>query len=121
MVLRVGHSPKPHPSAKKAAVYVWTYTCAECGEEFDARKFTPCDADGTLYCGRHVPAGKHRWCSIGGHVFLGDRCEVSHDKSVKPSTPERFCAYCGESLNGYRSDAVYCSTRCRMAAHRQSA
>lgn len=120
MVLRVGHSAKPHPDAKTGVVRVWTYACAECGQTFDARKFTPCDENGTLYCGAHVPAGGHRWCSLGGHVIVGDTCTISHDKSVKPTTAERFCQWCGDSLKGYRADAVYCSARCRVAAHRQA-
>jgi hypothetical protein len=28
-------------------------------------------------------------------------------------TPGRACAECGTSLEGKRSDAIYCSTRCR--------
>ena len=119
MVLRVGHSSQPHPSAKTGTVRIWTYECAACGQTFEARKFTPCDEDGTLYCSPDVPAGGHRWCSVGGHVFVGDKCTVSHDKSVKPQNV-RTCENCGKLMVGRRSDARYCSARCRVAAHRHT-
>lgn len=32
--------------------------------------------------------------------------------------PAAICAVCGRSLAGRRSDALYCSTRCRVSAHR---
>jgi hypothetical protein len=32
--------------------------------------------------------------------------------------PIRKCGWCGHSIEGRRATAAYCSTRCRVAAHR---
>lgn len=37
--------------------------------------------------------------------------------TAEPETEKRSCAYCGEPMTG-RSDRQYCSSKCRVAAHR---
>jgi hypothetical protein len=46
-----------------------------------------------------------------------DAATFDHDAPVEPP-PERSCAHCGGLFPMLRSDARYCSTRCRVAAKR---
>ena len=54
----------------------------------------------------------------GKHVTCSDRCKsrVYHGRPLPAPIP---CATCGSEFTPIRSDARYCSPKCRQAAYRQ--
>jgi hypothetical protein len=75
-------------------------TCAECGAEYA------------------IPAGRDQ------RVQRCRRCDRKHlsqkQRQRRQSSRQRSqsCARCGEAFTPQRATARYCSTRCRVAAHR---
>jgi formylmethanofuran dehydrogenase subunit E len=112
------------------------YTCPTCDLTYWLGWAAPCNEDGTvLYCREHAPRRtytveyngrtfhnwepEHYWCRRGEHVMSTSRCKVSHAKRAA-TFPEHACERCGTTFTG-RSDAKFCSPRCRTAAHREAA
>ena len=66
-------------------------------------------------------------CEVPRQIMLCVRCYDKRDaerrraKRRRPPPNQRACAQCGETFSPARSDARFCSTRCRVAAHRASA
>ena len=120
-----------HPQVEKVEVvkYAYVFTCAECRREFYVGR-ARVQADGTLRCFEcndrrgdgfmwcphcrtaksfrefepdRIDAGRHQWCL--------ECVAVDGDEA-------RCCARCGSEFTPKRSDARFCSGRCRVAAHR---
>jgi hypothetical protein len=54
------------------------------------------------------------------HIFCSEVCYQKHRNLMRRHEPHELeCQVCGESFTAKRSDARYCSARCRMRAHRQ--
>jgi uncharacterized OB-fold protein len=87
-----------------------------CEQHFASRFGATCDVCGEVFVPPYGPR-RRRFCS--------DECRRAHDRQRKAWTPvvhvEQSCAQCGELFVPARSDARYCSGRCRVAAHRASA
>lgn len=129
----------PHPDAVAAVLNVWAYTCGGCGE-FVARRlgwYTPSEEYGEHLYHAHCAPQQIRWCTPhngmehahpiywwcrrGRHVvavqgggFFREDC----DHSALRVDRSRMCAHCAVPFTPARSDARYCSVRCRVAAHR---
>lgn len=131
----------PHPTARPGFIDVWVYTCPRCDPDQVHRAgwYIPCSEDGrTLFCRWHAPQREYPstnykgepftarttaylWCRRGWHV-TGERCGEGAHITSRTRTPEpRACQRCGETFTPTRSDARFCSARCRVAAHRAAA
>jgi len=130
-----GHRLRNHPQAFKRVEQVWKYvfTCPAC-ETTKPLGRAQVNAGGTLICKtcayRHSDYGHsdydHIWCStckralpptsfsIFGNMEVELRCN-----DCRNPVRNRTCQHCGQSFNAKRDDARYCSTRCRVAAHRR--
>jgi hypothetical protein len=92
--------------AFKTCVY---YGCEECIRPRIAwgdKRRGPCEA-----CGRPVVGGRFCSRSCEGHVY-----RASRSRDVMAT-----CRGCGATFSQPRSDAVYCSNRCRQRAWRRRA
>ena len=91
------------------------------GEVIHSAKVVPCWAcDGLVL----IEDGDHRrnqYCSDQCRDDLNRRwqAERKRDQRSEQRTP-RPCDQCGESFTPKRSDAKFCSARCRVAAHRKA-
>jgi hypothetical protein len=80
----------------------------------------------------HCPSDK-RTCPVCGKKFFGhwttatctDACAKKRRDATRTRKPRphvahelRPCAQCGERFLPHRADALFCSLRCRVAAHR---
>lgn len=122
-----------HPQVEKVEIVqtVYAFTCAACGDAHYVRG-ARVQADGTLRCykcdGRKRGGTFYRWCprcrtakslrdfepdriDAGRHQWCLECVAVDGDKA-------RCCAWCGSEFTPKRSDARFCSGRCRVAAHR---
>lgn len=131
-----------HPKNEPAVIFRAAFHCGRCGRYVYMGRYPYCNEDGTeLYClscgwdaQHHRVPGQPteyrptlwRYCRRGGHVYwpgdaLSTKCSESH---AKPRQKPRVqhdpmpCAHCGEDFTPKRSDARYCSGKCRVAAHR---
>ena len=86
---------------------VWVFTCPDCGKDFylGAARL---GEDSELRCGR---------CDDGEGWQRGFHYEPPE---VEKEIVAFVCANCGDEFTPARSDARYCSTRCRVAAHRRT-
>ena len=96
------------------ALDVWTRPCCDCEQDLvllakPGRRFTR--ADGPRRChGCQAIAERASWA----------KAKRKQRAAVAPD-PSTVCEHCGESFIRKRSTARYCSTRCRVAAHRAQA
>ena len=51
-------------------------------------------------------------------AYRCDACHAGHTRTGERALQLTCCAVCGHSFEPIRSDARYCSTRCRVRAHR---
>jgi hypothetical protein len=133
-----------HPYMWTGWVEVTAFACAACGRDWRMQKGTiPTDAKGQhLYCPYHDEGPDHAdpcgpfdvvtdgpitrrqhsyyWCENGKHVSIGTPCSTRHSPwlALRPNRPQQDCQHCGTAFAPARSDARYCSGRCRVAAHR---
>lgn len=86
--------------------------CWHCREAEDAHDLLRCGE-----CGRMLASE-----AFGPSRFaLPIKCEGCRSQRIKRATREsRPCHQCGETFTPSRTDARYCSGRCRVAAHRAS-
>jgi hypothetical protein len=123
---------RPHSEAFQEweQITTWMFSCAKCGEQQRLARYTPTDKHGNhLYCWRCAFPELGRplmefgfvfwqywWCKRGQHVITGGPCR----QQQKPEPDRtRSCDHCGETFAPTRSDAKFCSGRCRVAAHRE--
>jgi hypothetical protein len=131
-----------HPKIEERIIWVQGFYCGGCGKwRTGVPWYTPTDEQGEkLYHPWCAPQGdftylsiddrRHAmskpawlWCRSGQHVAAatdgrqGNREPCDHRQPETDRT--RVCEQCGESFTPSRSDARYCSGRCRVAAHRQ--
>jgi hypothetical protein len=118
-------SHAPHPKAVLAFNPRWAYRCSKCGESYWLRWYVACDETGQdLYCRNCTLDSEFFWCRRGQHVISGGWQAIQPDRerghaTIKPKPDHtRACAHCGQTFTPKRSDARYCSGRCRVAAHR---
>jgi len=104
----------------------WSVACQPCTQQprsyydritirwkrsFDEPK--PCDS-----CGRLIAKPTNNDFREDARRFCSGTCASRYYYKPKPLIwiP---CQQCGETFQAKRSDAKYCSTRCRVAAHRK--
>jgi hypothetical protein len=137
---------RSHPQAKQEQEYLvrssWCFHCPRCDLEYYLRGARPLK-DGTLVCGGCFgPEDRHdlRRCETCGEMrpeaefardpdptwdaiaaaLGGYYSELTQCQSCRaPVDRSQDCARCGTPFTPTRSDAQYCSGRCRTAAHRQ--
>lgn len=116
---------RSHPQAHLEAFIIqrWVFSCPGCKRDWylasalaqpDGSLMCPdCRSDADLVwcpgCQRSLPAAAFR-----GYPALDRLC--ADCRHAEPAF--RSCARCGVPFTARRSDARYCSTRCRVAAHR---
>jgi hypothetical protein len=136
---------RSHPQVEETVVWrtVWAFSCPRCECRFKLFHAKPL-ADGTLVCrwcfgpedehdllrckqcGKMLPTSEFERepdpafdqtaAALGGYSML-----IECRSCRRPRTPdiaERDCEHCGTSFTPSRSDARFCSLRCRVAAHR---
>jgi hypothetical protein len=111
-----------HPAIGIELSTIRVFTCADCGLKWPSRWTIHCSEDGTrLYCRYCEPSGcRWNWCTRHGHVITTGECKKGYvPESSVVHTPT--CQRCGQVFTARRSDARYCSGRCRVAAHRANA
>ena len=92
--------------------------CWECAEKRDGIDW-PVDYDWCCQCRKAKRWGEFR--SFSGVKAAGHRCsECRAAKPVAQPRPAVACRHCGVEFTPTRSDARYCSGRCRVAAHREA-
>ncbi len=110
------------------------FDCAACSKPYKIRS-ARVQADGTLQCPNCSEAESFRWCPQCQQAKPWERFEnVRHFArlgraewclecaSVVPAVrPATSCDHCGTEFEPARSDARFCSGRCRVAAHRAAA
>jgi predicted nucleic acid-binding Zn ribbon protein len=74
-------------------------------------------------CGREVIDPRRRgqryvFCSFACRRSWNSQLRRLRRAEQKGIELERTCDVCGDSIGGLRSDARFCSTRCRVTAHR---
>ena len=93
----------------------WVGVCESCrhpGTEWDEPQ--PC-TECSFPTSRAIKRGKPKQ----GRRFCSEACS-SRFYRRKKSTRTAPCAQCGEEFVSRRSDARFCSNRCRTAAHRST-
>lgn len=91
------HEVEPDEARPDGRPPAWLRTCPECDGHFLCEGFLRYDTD---ECERDARLRRQR-----------ERRRVVHE--------DRDCDQCGESFTPTRSDARFCKTRCRVAAHRR--
>lgn len=90
--------------------------CAECKPDAYCREPQPCER-----CGRPVHEHDIKAPSL---VYCGEACQkliywqrsnAKRDRHRERRTLEHACRQCGDSFTTSRSDAWYCSNKCRQA------
>jgi hypothetical protein len=123
---------RTHPEAVEVFIPTWGYYCAECGGLKKLGWYAPTDEKGErLYCVVHAPQREGAdgrwpepafwWCRHGQHVVTERKAchKIGHPEPKPELDRTRSCERCGEEFTPKRSDARYCSVRCRVAAHRE--
>lgn len=123
-----------HPQLRKEVEIrsVYVFTCAGCDGDFYVRAANV-QADGSLKCWQ-CGKGSHRWCpqchqtkphgefEYYNHFVMIGRAEWCLECAAAAKEPKeptvRECGQCGTEFPAKRRDARYCSSRCRVAAHR---
>jgi hypothetical protein len=124
---------KGHPQAHTGIDYrtVWLFDCPRCKQPNYLRHARPL-ADGTLVCDLcFTKKDRHNLyrCAKCGGMFPGvaefgaypdsaTECRACRAPKPKP-VRARTCQHCGQMFTSKRSDARFCSGRCRVAAHRR--
>ena len=138
---------RPHPKAEEAVIETWGFYCGKCGKwagriswfvakMSKERTSTTIPArlsgrsHGSMCMASRELGRSRRWCRRGKHVAAASQLELygpwrrqrcSHQKAAPDQRDHtRACDHCGQLFNPKRSDAQYCSTRCRVAAHHKS-
>jgi hypothetical protein len=90
----------------------------------DERVWQDVEAERVRYCEHCGEPFYFGWKGNGLHIrYCCGECrwdadgERRHARRARPRLP-RPCMRCGETFTPARSDARYCSGRCRVAAHR---
>jgi hypothetical protein len=91
-----GYTPSPLPVPGGTA----TRACCICGQPF-----------------YHFNSGPGRYCSRRCN-YRRPRPPDRESRAKDPESRTRDCQRCGQPFTPARADALYCSARCRVAAHR---
>ncbi len=84
--------------------------CKQCQEFWDRSQKVVCpDCGKTHRAVRTNPPPRCEKCAYAARL--------ARKRAAPPS--ETICQHCGESFTPKRSDAVYCSAKCRVYAHRK--
>ena len=99
----------------------YRWLCVPCGDRNVEEHTATC-----LECRRRYERStRHGWGN--GVGLCSEQCRRLHQhyndvaRWARRDTPERqpvVCGQCGQTFTPKRSDAQYCSGRCRVAAHR---
>lgn len=88
---------------------VWLHRCRRCKAPFIALPRTRLCSDGCRALAKHDAAMRSKAKRAGRAV----------DERLSGSGSQRFvCAQCGKRSTAFRSTKLFCSTKCRVAAHR---
>ena len=89
------------------------YPCRECNG-------TGVSSDAVRYCTRLVGGDYDPYRGVGVSPEPCGRMLKRTDREGAPVLPPhpRPCGHCAQEFRPKRFDALYCSTRCRVAAHR---
>lgn len=121
-----------HENCDETGERIYCYTCTP--RVTTERVWTQADADrlpqylkGWSHL-RRTPVGstvtrihpEWEWCRTLGRVFPGGLFHDEHLAAVKAEQPVPVfkCAWCATEFTPARSDARFCSGRCRVANHR---
>jgi hypothetical protein len=123
-----------HPQLQKVEVVhtAYIFECPGCGEEFYVRAAWV-QPDGSLKCPRcddTTRTRSFRWCPLCQQAkpwreFERDprdhhpRCLDCASAGTQAPPQPKTCDHCGTEFTPTRTDARFCSGRCRIAAHRQ--
>jgi hypothetical protein len=121
---------RSHSQAEQREIIrtVWVFRCNRCERLYRLLYAKPL-ADGSLVCRgclRDQDAHDLRRCESCGQMLPEDEftapggyADLTECRSCRaPVDLLRYCGRCGEPFTARRRDAVYCSVRCRVAAHR---
>jgi len=129
---------RSHPQIREAEIVVTAlvFDCAQCGET-DTVRGACVQADGSLRCTRcdnAKPREFYRWCPQCKQAKRWQAQEFesrrdAHERgrhqwcascAAEQQNMTRCCERCAHEFTAKRRDARFCSTRCRVAAHRAS-
>lgn len=115
-----------HPAIHEVYIPTLAYHCSVCDHgPLKTTRLIPATAEGDLVCRKHWDR-KYWWCqNHGGHLVdayaaweAGNRWKEKCPGPDPKPTPTPTCQHCGEDFIPKRSDAKFCSSKCRVAAHR---
>ena len=72
---------------------------------------------------RKVPVGSEVWVLLDGRWVLEENVDKPVEEVVEvvaPETKERNCVQCGNSFIPSRSDAKFCSNKCKLKYNRHN-
>lgn len=94
--------------------------CAEHNAEWEARRTITCLGCGERFFRRNPGQHSTGYCSEACRRAVLAQRQRTRRATERVPPPPRPCDHCGVAFEPARSDARFCSSRCRVAAHRRN-